>query len=594
MDIRTYLQSNLLLFDGGMGTYWVQQNRNADFVCEMANLLRPESVTAIHRAYLDAGAKAIKTNTFGLNAQTLGGDHKLLRSAVEAGWKLACEAAEGRDAYVFADIGPIPQVGEESQLPLYQEVIGIFLEQGAKHFLFETNSSPQSIPEAAAWIKKQVPDAYVLVSFAVQPDGYTREGFRGSSLLSELAACADVDAVGLNCVSGAYHMRQLFQEMDLPGATLSAMPNAGYPVVAGNRTIYDGDPGYFAIQLTELAGLGVKILGGCCGTTPEHIARAAAQLKHWKGEKIHHVQPKAEKNAGKKPTRPNTLWEKMERGEKIFAVELDPPKNAELGKFMSGAWTLKDAGADAITIADCPIGRARMDSSLLACKLRREVGISPIPHLTCRDRNLNATKSLLLGLNVEGVDNVLVVTGDPIPTAERDEVKSVFNFNSRKLARFISDLNTTELVYPFRIYGALNLNARNFDVELRRAQEKVAYGMSGFLTQPVLTEQALQNLKLARATLQDSRILGGIIPVVSYRNACFMQSEVSGIRISEEIIEMYKDKDREEGEVLAVKISTEIARQISPYVDGYYLITPFLRVNLMTRIMDGIRKLENN
>ena len=593
MDIRTYLQSNLLLFDGGMGTYWVQQNRGADFICELANVLRPESVRAVHTAYLDAGAKAIKTNTFGLNALALGGDRKLLREAVEAGWRIACEASEGRDAYVFADIGPVSQVGEEGSLPYYREVIDLFLDLGARHFLFETNSSAQSLPEAAAHIRARVPDAFILVSFAVQPDGYTREGFRGSALLAEMAACSDVDAVGLNCVSGAYHMRQLLQEIPLADAVLSAMPNAGYPVVAGDRTIYDGDPGYYAMQLSELAGLNIRILGGCCGTTPEHIARTAALLKHRKAGAVRRVTVpvQAKRAEDTAPRRPNLLWDKMERGRKIFAVELDPPKNAELGKFMSGAWTLKDAGADAITIADCPIGRARMDSSLLACKLRREVGIDTIPHLTCRDRNLNATKSLLLGLNVEGVDNVLVVTGDPIPTAERDEVKSVFNFNSRKLARFIADLNESELEHPFRVYGALNLNARNFDVELRRAKEKVSNGISGFLTQPVLTKQALENLKLTRASLPDTKLLGGIIPVVSYRNACFMQSEIAGITVAEEIIELYRDKSREESEALALKISTEVARQIAPWSDGYYLMTPFLRVNLMARIMEEIRKL---
>ncbi len=590
MDIRTYLNTNLLLFDGAMGTCWVQRNRDADFTCEKANLLRPESVSAIHTAYLDAGAKAIKTNTFGLNALSLGGDHALLRDAVEAGWRLACEAAEGREAYVFADIGPIPQVEEEGPLAQYQEVLDIFLNLGAKHFLFETNSGAQDLAQAAGYIKSREPEAFVLVSFAVHPDGYTREGFRGGALLEEMAACPDVDGVGLNCVSGAYHMRQLLRDVALPDTYLSAMPNAGYPVVVGDHTIYDGDPGYYALQLSELAGLGVKILGGCCGTTPEHIARAAELLK--KGVPVRRVTvaPAASGEKPKPPARPNLLWDKMERGEKVFAVELDPPKNAELGKFMAGAWTLKDAGADAITIADCPIGRARMDSSLLACKLRRELGISPIPHMTCRDRNLNATKSLLLGLNVEGVDNVLVVTGDPIPTAERDEVKAVFNFNSRKLARFIADLNQAELEHPFRVYGALNLNARNFDVELRRAEQKAAFGVSGFLTQPVLTAQALENLRQARAALPEAKILGGIIPVVSYRNACFMQSEIAGITVAEEIIELYRDKSREESEELAVRISSEIARQIAPVVDGYYLMTPFLRVNLMVRIMDEIRK----
>ncbi|MCD8085982.1 MAG: methylenetetrahydrofolate reductase, partial [Clostridiales bacterium] len=280
--------------------------------------------------------------------------------------------------------------------------------------------------------------------------------------------------------------------------------------------------------------------------------------------------------ARRKKPRPNRLQEKLRSGGKVLAVELDPPKTTELGKFMSGAWTLREAGADVITISDCPIGRARMDSSLLACKLRRELGIDPLPHMTCRDRNLNATKALLLGLSVEGVDNVLVITGDPIPSAERDEVKSVFNFNSRKLADFIRTLNETELEQPFSVFGALNVNARNFEVELRRARQKVEAGMCGFLTQPVLSREGLDNLKLARETL-DAHILGGIIPVVSHRNGVYMNSEINGISVCQEILDLYQGKDRAEGEELA------------PYVDGYYLMTPFQRVGLMVRIMDGIR-----
>ena len=209
--------------------------------------------------------------------------------------------------------------------------------------------------------------------------------------------------------------------------------------------------------------------------------------------------------------------------------------------------------------------------------------------MTCRDRNLNATKALLLGLSAEGVHNVLTVTGDPIPSASRDEVKSVFNFNSRMLARYIGGLGETVLTTPFQVFGALNLNARNFSVQLQLAQKKEECGMVGFLTQPVLTQQALDNLKLAHETLK-GKILGGIIPIVSHRNALFMNSEVAGITVDPQIISMYEGLDREAGEKLAVKISTAVAEAIGPYVDGYYLMTPFGRTGLMGRIMDEIRK----
>ena len=255
---------------------------------------------------------------------------------------------------------------------------------------------------------------------------------------------------------------------------------------------------------------------------------------------------------------------------------------------MDGVRTLRDCGADAITIADCPVGRPRADSSLLACKIKRELGVEPLPHLTCRDRNLNATKALLLGLSMEGVHNVLLVTGDPIPTAERGEVKSVFNFNSRKLAQYVSTLNSEVLTTPFRIFGALNLNAVNFDRQLALAQEKEDCGVTGFLTQPVLSQEALDNLRKARDVLK-GKILGGIFPVVSHRNACFLNNEISGMHVSDQIVRLYEGLSREEAEELAVRISAEAAKAIAPFADGYYLMTPFRRVELMARILKEIK-----
>jgi homocysteine S-methyltransferase len=208
--------------------------------------------------------------------------------------------------------------------------------------------------------------------------------------------------------------------------------------------------------------------------------------------------------------------------------------------------------------------------------------------MTCRDRNLNATKALLLGLSIEGVHNVLLITGDPVPAEDRSEVKSVFNFNSRKLARYVTRLNEQSLRTPFRVFAALDLNARNFEVQLGLALEKEECGVSGFLTQPVLSRQALDNLALARKTLK-GKLLGGIYPVVSHRNACFLNNEISGIHVCDEIISLYEGKDRDEAEDLAVTISARVAQAVAPYTDGLYLMTPFQRVSLMERIIEKVR-----
>lgn len=288
----------------------------------------------------------------------------------------------------------------------------------------------------------------------------------------------------------------------------------------------------------------------------------------------------------------NPLWDKLARGERVVCVELDPPCDDTIAPFLDGVAAFRSAGADAVTIADSPVGRPRADSSLLACKLKRELGADVLPHMTCRDRNEIATKALLLGLSIEGVHNVLLVTGDPVPGERRGEVKSVFNFNSRKLARYVSGLNETVLRTPFRIFAALDVNAVNFSAELRRAREKERCGVSGFLTQPVLSAQALENLERARASLE-GKLLGGVFPVVSYKNARFLNEQVHGVRVCDEIIALYEGADRAAGEALAERISAEIIRAIRPFTDGVYLMTPFQRVELMTRLIARAKEKES-
>lgn len=279
---------------------------------------------------------------------------------------------------------------------------------------------------------------------------------------------------------------------------------------------------------------------------------------------------------------------------KPFAVELDPPSAPDLAKFLSGAQELWAHGASAITLADCPFASPRMDPILLACLLQEKYGIAALPHLTCRDRNLNAIQAALTGLSAQNVGQVLLVTGDPIPADRRRAVKSVFNFNSRELIRFASSLNEMLLAQkPLRLFAALNVNALNFQHELIRAREKELAGAYGFFTQPVLTDAALLNLREARKVL-NGQIYGGIMPIVSEKNALHLSREVSGIRVDPAIAAAYAGADRARGEELAVEISTRFAGEMEASVDGFYLITPFGRTALICRIMDSIRALGEN
>ena len=588
IDVRAHLARKPLLFDGGMGTYYKAKPGTE---CEQGNLLDPAGVRKVHREYLAAGAEAIKTNTFGLPRMAAARQpdwHALAR----AGWKLAAEAAVETGAAVFADLGPAPDTETAPAGSIYTAVARCFVEQGAKNFLFETLSSDAGVLEAVQAVKTQVPDAFVLVSFAVLPDGYTREGMYSKDLVRRMTESGIVDAVGFNCVSAPGAMRTLVQQLGRTALPLSVMPNAGYPVVTRTQVKYQGKPEYFAKELARIAAEGVRILGGCCGTTPAHIAALRAALDSLPA--VEKAAPAVQVSTPEAPTveKDDAFLRKLNAGKKVIAIELDSPKDADLTNYLAGAKRLQAAGADLLTIADCPIARARMDSSLVACRVHRELGLCTLPHMTCRDRNLNATKALLLGLYAEGVREVLAITGDPIPTAERDEVKNVYQFNSRKLAQYIVSLagEGREMPSPMTVFGALNLNARNFEVELRRAGEKLENGMSGFLTQPVLSEQAVENLRCTRETLGErAKILAGIMPVVSQRNAIFMENEVNGIHVAEDIIEAFAGLDREQGEALGLEISLKMAREALPYADGFYLMTPFNRVALMERLIARLK-----
>ena len=586
VDIRRHIKKEPLIFDGGMGTYYAQKTHTRGKGVELANIETPVVVEGIHTEYLRAGAQAIKTNTFAANRIVYQGEEALVQGILRTGWELAARAAEPFGAYVFADIGPVAGLPPADIAEEYRFLSDTFLALGAKNFLFETNSSMEGLVETAAHIKQIVPDAFVLTSFAALSGGYTRDGLFVEELIRIAAESGYIDAVGFNCVSGVQSMKELVHLIGTCPLPLSLMPNAGHPIVIDGRTFYESAPDYFGKGLAAIVREGVSIAGGCCGTTPEHIRALCKALEGGtaaEGERVR--QERTELTPSRSP-----FFEALKAGEFPIAVELDPPDTGNADKFMAGARELQAAGVHAITIADNPIARARMDAAMLAGRVRRSLGIEPIPHMTCRDRNLNAIKSILLGLSAEGIHNMIAITGDPIPTAERDEVKSVYQFNSRKLSAFITSLGERGDVIPFHVFGALNVNAKHFPSQLGLAKKKMEAGMTGFFTQPVLSAQAKENLRTARDTLPGALILGGIMPVVSERNARFMESEITGIHVEERIINAYHGLDREAAEELAVELSLGIARDIKPYIDGYYIITPFSRTALVARIAAAMMK----
>lgn len=587
--IREYLKKNILIADGANGTFISSLAGRNTAACETYNLTQPEIVRQVHRQYLDAGATMITTNTFCANALTLELERKQVDQIIAAGYEIALKAAEGR-AYVAADIGPVSEEEWDASLveEEYRAIADAFIRKGAEIFIFETFAAPRYPLLTAAYIRQKVPDAFIIASFAVLPDGHTRLGVPGQAILSQIAASGLFDAAGFNCCSGPAHLLGYAQDVDFGGLTPSIMPNAGYPYRQEEDVLYPNTPAYFAQKLSQAAHKGFKIIGGCCGTTPEHIrllSRAVA-LGGSAGEEKHAmVVTEPERSRAQ-----NRFRSALESGKKVIAVELDPPAGCDFTKFDQAARELAACGVDAITVADSPMARPRADSVAVASRIRRLTGLEVIPHLSCRDKNINAIKSALLAAYADGIRSVLAVTGDPVPDTDRGSVKSVFNLNSVTLSSFIGDLNR-DLFSGDEVFSgcALNLNARNFDSELRRLQNKLLAGAGFVMTQPLFTPQSVEALRRAKET--GIRVLAGILTPVSYRNAVFLANEMPGINLPQEAVELFSpDMTREQGEETGIALSIRMVRQAAPYCDGFYFIPPFNRISVIERLLGKLRK----
>lgn len=579
-------EKDYFLFDGAIGTYY-SSKFNKNTACELANLFDRDSIYNIHKEYIEAGVDAIKTNTFGANRFSLACDQQEADKIIKTGWKIAKRAAEGTRAVVFADIGPIPVTEGFIAFEEYKRIIDIFLECGAENFLFETFANYDVLLELSAYIRLKKPQAVIITSFAVYPDGYTKEGLFYIDIIKKVSASGLIDAYGLNCISGPAHMLRLINDLSIKDRNIIIMPNSGYPSSERGRTVYIDNSEYFAEKLLDLKKMGVKILGGCCGTTPQHIAAATKLFSEGiacsenSNETVSNIECTIQKK--------NVLYQLLE-SKKPILVEIDPPFDTKWEYMLKDAFLLKQAGADMITIADSPLAKARADSSILAAKLYREAGIPTMPHITCRDKNLLGIKAMLLGLHIEGVRNVLTITGDPIAHTERENIKGVFSINSSKLAGYISSLNSNVFCEEeFKIGGALNINAVNFEAELRRSHTKIQNGIGYFLTQAVYTDTGINNLIRAAQTLKVP-IFAGIMPLVGYKNAQFINNEVPGIEIEQEIIERFRDKSLEESERIGINLSIKSINKLYKHVAGFYLMTPLRRTHVICELIKEIRK----
>ncbi|MDF2485190.1 MAG: Methionine synthase (cobalamin-dependent), methyltransferase domain [Herbinix sp.] len=596
MDLKEYLKTHRLFPDGSMGTYYCSIVNQQNAISERANLSAPDIIKKIHIDYIKAGAGLLRTNTFAASRAVLRCSQEEQRRIVKAACAIAKDAVatiqteqgEDKKVWILGDIGPIPQDAETSEEEIikeYQFLCDIFLEEGMDGIHFETFSSTYHIEKLVPYIKSKKESMFILASFSVNKNGYSTSGISANRLLDHISQLKGIDACGLNCGVGSGHMQQILRKINLPeGIPLYAAPNAGYPEQLQNRMVFMDNARYFANNMKQIAELGVAITGGCCGTTPEYITSLVemigdsnyAQPKHKGHEKV---------DGASLPGKENEFYQLLQSGKKVVAVELDPPYDADIDRVMECAHKLKTSSADIITFADSPMGRSRVDSVLMSIKIAEETGLRVMPHICCRDRNIITMRSTLLGAYIHGIRNLLLVTGDPVPGESRVSTTGVFDYNSVQLMDYVKEMNIEHFPKePFCFGGALNHNRGSIEKVVERLQRKIAAGARYFLTQPIYSREDVDRIKSIKERL-DTKILCGIMPLVSYKNARFIKNEMPQINVPDEIMNRYHpDMSREEAEEVGASIARELIEMLDPIADGYYIMLPFNRVSLMDKI----------
>lgn len=593
MDLREYLQKNKLITDGSFGTYFADRF-NTDEMPELANTRHGEWVEEIHKAYIEAGARLIRTNTFAANTVLLDADMETVQENIKKAVSHAKKVVEGSEQiFIAGDIGPIPKTGmmEEGALEeQYYELANTFIKEGIDILTFETFADMEHILPAIRRIKEEN-DIFVMVQFSVNQFGYTNAGLSARRLLVDALKIAEIDAVGLNCGVGPGHMEQIMNRvypyLEAKSKYLIALPNAGYPKRIQNQLQFANHPDYYADKLSAMAAkFGLDIIGGCCGTNPafirELVKKADTRQAVWEGKAVH-IEPKVKKvrHLGFFEEEDGTI-----KNKKLIAVELAPPADADDEKLLEAAHILQKSNVDVLTFPDSPSGRTRIDSVLMAEKVRRETDMCVMPHICCRDKNAIAMRSLFLGAHINDINNMLIITGDPVPSMVRETIKAVFNFDSVGLMNIAKDMNEESFGASPLVYGgAINQGRRNLDVEIKRVLRKMEAGAQFFFTQPVFRREDADRVhRIKKET--GARILCGIMPLISRRNAMFMKNEIAGIAVTDELIARYPEHGtREEGEAVGVAIAREVMEYTRDFVDGYYFSFPFNRVYLLEEIL---------
>ena len=604
----------IVVFDGAMGTMLYARGVFINQCYDELNTRAPDMVRAVHEAYVHAGAQVLETNSFGANRLKLSqhGLESQVHALNEAAARIAREVAGDHDVLVAGAVGPLGVRLEPFGATSLDEARAHFREQmqglrdgGAELFLLETFGDLHEIEQAVRAAREVDPAFPVIAQMTIGVDGLTPYGATPEDIARALDAWG-ADVIGLNCSVGPQTILEAIERMaPLTKRKLSAQPNAGMPREVGGRSMYMASPEYMASYARHLVQAGAKIVGGCCGTTPEHI-RAIVEGVRPLTPRLAEARAHAEITLTPRAAPPATLpavtplaersrWgARLAAGEFVTTVEIVPPRGVDASQMLADARRLHEAGIHAVNVPDGPRAQSRMGALLTSVLIQQQVGIETVTHYACRDRNLLGMLSDLLGAAAIGLHNLLLITGDPPKMGPYPDATAVFDIDSIGLTNLVHNLNrgldpgANTIGQPTKFVAGVGVNPAAMDLEheLKRLAWKVDAGAEFAITQPVFDVEQLERF-MERIAGTHLPIVAGIWPLVSVRNAEFLANEVPGVTVPDVIMTRMRkasDRSREHAVAEGIAIAREMLDRVRPLVQGAQVSAPFGKVDLALEV----------
>jgi homocysteine S-methyltransferase len=611
----------IIVFDGAMGTMLYSKGVFINQCYDELALRQPDLVRDIHKQYVTAGADVIETNSFGANRVKLTqyGLQDQVKELNRAAAKVACEAAGGR-ALVAGAVGPLGlrlepfgPTSKDEACSYFREQIEGLVEGGVDLIILETFGDLEEIEQAIRAARAAAPDKPVIAQMTIGADCRTPYGAAPEDVVRELDSWG-ADIIGLNCSVGPQTILECIEKM-VPATRkkLSAQPNAGMPRDVGGRSMYMASPEYMATYARHLVQAGAKIVGGCCGTTPDHIhamvegirplaPRMATTDVRWAGPErrtdgriaVTDAAPAAELPAPIAFEQRSRWARKLAARQFVTSVEIVPPRGVDASRMLSDVAKLKTAGVDAVNVPDGPRAQSRMGALMTSVLVEQQVGIETVTHYACRDRNLLGMLSDLLGASAVGLRNLLIVTGDPPKMGPYPDATAVFDVDSIGLTNLVNNLNHgmdpggNPIGQPTRFVIGVGVNPVAIDPaqELRRFEWKVEAGAEFAITQPVFDPAQLERF-FSRMGGTHIPVIAGIWPLVSVRNAEFLANEVPGVSVPEEVVARMRranEKSKDHAVAEGIAIAREMLERVRPLVQGVQVSAPFGKVEMALQV----------